>query len=454
MPAFVDTEGAVVVSEQTATEGGKHADDVPAIDAPSEGPSRVVDPPYTVATLPGSGSSPRVDLKPEPEEMTEIEVPSVEKVEGSETPKIVTPQDEEPVEPAAIAENPSWTRSYSVTSQPGSPRISPKAELKELESEPQPVESVQEPPVATPIADVPETVVTPAAEAEDPAEPVSEEDPKPAWTHSYSVTSQPGSPRVSPKQVHEEIPQVEEIKPSWTQSYSVISQPGSPRIPPKEDLQEPIVELAAVAGDPTTVVTPLVQDATTVPPEAEAVEEPKSVWTPSYSVTTLDGQTEQTPLEGAEPEPEVVSVPKTLADEAPEPKPEVDVQVTDAPSSESLTAKDENPERPKSPWTPSYSVTTLPGSSSTEQPNPDLVTEEPSAEAEPPTPEPAKTAEMVEYPPKENGTTSDVFGVHEAVSQLAVRDEPQVNVEIPEPDRHGLDLVSLARFRQIARSIE
>jgi hypothetical protein len=430
---------------------------VPAIDVPSEGPLNITDPSsdqirpaqsegeegerpkspwtpsYTVTTLPGSGSSSRADLKPEQEGTAEVEVLPAEKFEGVETPKIVTPQDEEPVEPAAIAETPSWTQSYAVTSQPASPRLSPRAELKEPEPESRPVESVQEPSVAGPIAkfaDVPETIITPAVEDEDAVEPVSEEEPKPVWTQSYSVTSQPGSPRVSPKQVSEEIPEIEEIKPSWTQSYYVTSQPGSPRILPKEDLQEPIVEPVAVVDDP--VVTPPVEEAVV----NETEEQPKSTWTPSYSVTTLDDQNEQTPLEDA------MSVPKTFTEEA---LPEVSVPVTDT-SSEPLAVKDEQPERPKSPWTPSYSVTTLPGSSSAKEPNPASVTDEPSADAEPPAPESAKTTETVEDQLKENGTTSDVFEVHEAVSKLTVRDEFQFDAETLEPDRHGLDLVSLFLF--------
>lgn len=459
-------EAAGEISEktvaETVAENVKLTEEVPAFDVPSEEPSHVVEPSsgqarhaqleeeeaerpkplwtpsYTVTTLPGSGSSPRVDLRSELEEMADVEV---EEAEGAETPKIVTHQDEEPVEPVAVTESSSWTQSYSTTSQPGSPRLSPKAELDGLESEPQLVESVQEPPIAAPVvelADVPETVVTPAAEGEDAAGPVSEEESKPAWTQSYSVTSQPGSPRVSPKQVPEDIPEANEPEPSWTQSYSVTSQPGSPRILPKEDMQEPIVELVAVADDPITVVTPAVEEATTVLAETKTAEQPKSTWTPSHSVATLDGQTEQAPLEDTEPESEVA-----LIGEAPVSNPEVDVQVTYT-SSDPFVAKDEQSERAKSPWTPSYSVTTLHRSSSTEEPNPDPIRDEPSADVESPAPEPGKVAEAVEDQPKENGTTSDVFEVHEAVAQFAVHDE--AHVETPELDRNELDLVSLARF--------
>lgn len=416
----------------------------------AERPKSQFTPSYTVTTLPGSGSSPRINLQPELEETAEVEVPLVEKAEGTETPKIITPEDQEPVEPAAIAESPSWAQSYSVTSQPGSPRLSPRVGLKELEPEPRPVECPRELPVAAStveLADVSEAIVTPVVEDEDNGEPVPEEESKTAWAQSYSVTSQPGSPRVSPKQVPEEVSEVEEIKPSWTQSYSVISQPGSPRILPKEDLQEPTVEPVAVADDLTTVLIHPVEEATTVPADTETAEQPKPTWTPSYSVITLDGQTERAPLKDTEPE--VVSVPESFVGEGSESNLEIGVLVTD--TSEPLVVKNEQPERPKSPWTPSYSVTTLPGSSA-EEPNPDC-TDKPSADVEPPDPEPVETAETVEDQPKGNGTTSDVFELHEAVSQLTIHNEPQVDVEIPEPDRHELELVSLSRFRSVICSI-
>lgn len=457
LPALTETGAVVEVPEQTVNENTKHADEIPVVSAPLEEPPHMIDslsdqgrhvqseeeaerpkspwtPSYTVTTLPGSSSSPRIDSKPELEG-AEVQAPPVEKAKGVETPKIFTPQDEDPVGSVAIAESP-WTQSYSVASQPGSPRLSPMEELKELEPEPQPIEPVQETPVVGPVAgfvDVPETVVTPAVEGEDTGAPNSEEESKPVWTQSYSVVSQPGSPRVSPKQVSEEIPEIEEIKPPWTQSYSVISQPGSPRIPPKEDSQDPTVEPVAVGDDPIAVVTP-VEEATTAPaPEDETTEQPNSTWTPSYSVTTLDSPSKQASLEEAEPEPEVLPVPEALA---PEPGPEADVPIPG--TSEPLAAKDEQPERPKSPWTPSYSVTTLPGSSSAEEPSPGTVEGEPSVDAEPL----AKAAEPVENVPKENGATSDVFEVHEAISPLTVRDEPQVDTETPGPDRQGLDLVS------------
>jgi len=469
------------IPEPTVANDTKPADESPTVDAPSEEPSEVFDPSlgqarlaqpveveterpkspwtpsYTVTTLQDSGSSPRVDSKPELDETlavdAEAEVPPVEKDETAEAPKIVTPPDEEIPEPADTTETP-WAQSYSVTSQPGSPRISPKAELEEFEPEPQPVEPVHK--TSAPIievANVPKTVVTPAVDEHiaEPAEPVPEES-TPAWAQSYSVTSQPGSPRVSPKQVPEEVPEVEE-KPTWTRSYSVTSQPGSPRVLPKEDLSEPTAEPITITDEPTVVVTPPAEESMSVPAEAEVPERPKSPLTSSYSVTTLERQTEQAPPHDTGPEPEIVPIPKTLVGEAPEPTPEVDAPVTDDPSSEPLVVEEEQPERPKSPWTPSYSVTTLPGSTSAKEPEPDSTTNEPPVDVEVPAPEPVEATKAVEDQPKEKGTTSDVFEVHEAIVQLTVPDEPQAEVKVPEPALLQLDLVSYAWLYQTIRSI-
>lgn len=397
--------------------------DVPAItrdarSAPAE-PTPTKDPEPAVTEDRTLDKAPAVEAVPR--------VPSIERFEGTENPEIVAPADEEPAEPAATTETPSWTQSYSVISQPPSPRISPKVEPMELEPESQPAESV----------DIPKTLITPAVEDghEYVPEPAPEEEPKPAWTQSYSVASQPGSPRISPKQVPEEISEVDEVKPSWTQSYSVTSQPGSPRISPEEDLPEPTPESITVADEPTAVAIPPTEETTPAPAEVDSEERPKSPWTPSYSVTTLEGQAEQTPPEDSALESEVIPIPKDLTEEAPEP--EAHVPVMDIPAPEPLAVGDEQPEQPKSPWTPSYSVTTLPGSVPAEESE----VNKPSVGVEAPAPErvePVKTAEQ----PKENGATSDVFEVHEAVTQLGVPGEPQGDAEAPEPAPLQIDLVS------------
>jgi len=481
--APAEPAAAAEISEPTTIEDDE-TPATPTVDAPSEEPSDVFDPSlgqarlaqpeeveadrpksewtpsYAVTTLPGSGSSPRVDSKPELDEArtveTEVEVPPAEKIEAAETPEIVTPADEEPTEPTATTETP-WAQSYSVISQPGSPRVSPKAGPEELE--PQPVEPVQETSATVPVvelADVPKTVVTPAVEREDEniAEPVLEEESKPTWTQSYSVISQPGSPRISPKQVPEEIPEVEEAKPSWTQSYSVTSQPGSPRILPKDNLPEPTIEPVVDADEPIlVVVTPPVEEAPPAPVEAEVPERPESPWTPSHSAATLEGQAEQAPPEDAEPEPEVVSIPKTLVEEAPEPKPETDAPVTDTPLPEAPAIGQEQEKLPESSWTPSYSVTTLSGSARAEEPEPGSDVGKPTVDVGVPVPEPVGVMRAAEDQPKENGTTSDVFEAHEAVAQLAVHDGPQVGVKTPELAPPQLDLVSLGCFCPTIRSI-
>ena len=412
------------VSDELSALNGVPAITRDARSAPAE-PEPTEDPEPAVTEDRTLDEAPAVEAGPE--------VPSVEKVEGTETPKIVAPADEEPAEPAATTETSSWTQSYSVISQPGSPRLSPKVEPKELEPESQPAESV----------DIPKTLITPAVEDGDEhvPEPAPEEESKPAWTQSYSVTSQPGSPRISPKQVPEEIPEVEEVEPSWTQSYSVTSQPGSPRISPKEDLPESTPEPIAVADEPTMVVIPPAEEAAPAPAEVESEERPESPWTPSYSVTTLEGQIEQAPPEDFAPEMEVTPTPKNFTEEAPEPQPEVDVPAMDTPAPEPLAVGDEQTEQPQSSWTPSYSVTTLPGSVPAEEAESYPVANKPSVDVEAQAPEQVESVRTVEQP-KENGATSDVFEVHEAVTQLAVHDEPQGDVETLEPVPPQLDLVS------------
>lgn len=478
VPAPAEPVAVVEVPEPTVTDDTKSTDEPPAVDVPPEEPSKVFDPSldqahlaqsveveterpkspwtpsYTVTTLQNSGFGPRVDPKPEPHGTlaveAEAEVPPVEKVKAVETPEIVTPADEEIHEPATATGTP-LARSYSVTSQPGSPRISPKSGLEEFEPEPQPVEPVQETPAPiVELANVPKTVVTPAAEDEgehvsEPAELVPEEESKPAWTQSYSVISQPGSPRVSPKQVPDEISETEEVNQSWAQSYSVTSQPGSPRVLPKAGLPEPTVEPIAVADEPTMIVTPPVEESTPAPAEAEIPARPKSPLTSSYSITTLESQTEQAPPQGTGPVSEIVPIPREFVGEAPEPTSEVDAPVTDVPSSEPLAIEDEHPERPNSPWTPSYSVTTIPGSVEVKDSEP---TDKPPVDVEVPAPEPVEATKIAEDQQKENGTTSDVFEVHEAIAQLTVPDEPQADVKVSEPAPLRLDLVSYIRLYQ------
>jgi hypothetical protein len=111
-----------------------------------------------------------------------------------------------------------------------------------------------------------------------------EEDSKASWTQSYSVTSQPGSPRQEQAELlaegaHEQ--QLEEdSKPSWAQSYSVTSQPGSPRQERAEiSEEEPAQEIAEVEQSSSEVAGGA-QPETSL--EAEAP--PQRPWTPSYSV--------------------------------------------------------------------------------------------------------------------------------------------------------------------------
>ena len=66
---------------------------------------------YSVTTLPGSSSSPRIDSGPELDGTPSVvaEASLAERVEGTETPKIIVPEDEKPAEP--VTETPSWSQS-------------------------------------------------------------------------------------------------------------------------------------------------------------------------------------------------------------------------------------------------------------------------------------------------------------------------------------------------------
>ncbi|KAF7978796.1 hypothetical protein HWV62_44554 [Athelia sp. TMB] len=235
-----------------------------------------------------------------------------------------------------------WSPSYSVTNQGP---ISQDAEIEQLE---------QLPP---------------------PAPHSDEEPPKSPWTPSYSVTSQ------GPVSQDSEIEQLEQLPPPvqqsdeeppkspWTPSYSVTSQGPVYQDSEIEQLEQ---------------LPPPVQ------PSAE--EPPKSPWTPSYSVTNQgpvveDLEIEQlaqlpppvtgaaTHEEGAVAQPEISNAQVSRVPSIDVTK-SFDVQetnslhnisaaeeavVTKSPSQLSInlpaTITTSEEERPKSPWTPSYSVT-------------------------------------------------------------------------------------------------
>jgi hypothetical protein len=314
--------------------------------------------------------------------------------------------------PAEEAKPKSWTPSYSVSTQ-GSPHPS----VKDLEATDEAAVDVSPPsfgqegpddmadlnapelPDETEQRDVPGQSATEdqSSDSQIPAvevtpdhsnldTPAEESRPKSPWTPSYSVSNQ-GSPRPSVKDLEPDLAETEaasseirfqpavEVTPdthadepkSWTPSYSVITQ-GSP-LPSVKNL-----EFEDVAA----------------PEESSALAEPRP-WTPSYSVMTQgsphpsvkdlgEAELSQSPrdLLGDTSATETLAIPEsesasttTVQDlEGDDPatvvvpaihlatqKPEIVLADVAAEPGSDVASLNADEERPKSPWTPSYSVT-------------------------------------------------------------------------------------------------
>ncbi|KAL0954804.1 hypothetical protein HGRIS_003750 [Hohenbuehelia grisea] len=322
-----------------------------------------------------------------------------------------------------------WTPSYSVTTTgAGSPSIEPV-----LNQEPESAELAE--------GDLP-IIVTPAEEEPQPdiavelkgAVPLDiPERPKSPWTPSYSTTTQ-GSPSRSPtrEELVDEIPTSVVISPPGLSEPIEIDTDAEVKVPPVHHIDEP-----EVASGPDEVITIEEQNASkdTLEPEhtefqqpqkdetsasgvetsaldisttsleaqspqIDAPERPQSPWTPSYSVTSQGSPaaakevllTESVPeqsanelLDVAAPVVVEVSAPgeaetaAAIVDNEPvtetsstvltpkvhislanvnvdEPVPEVARSLSRSSSKENLESATDLPERPKSPWTPSYSV--------------------------------------------------------------------------------------------------
>ncbi|KZT07623.1 uncharacterized protein LAESUDRAFT_811890 [Laetiporus sulphureus 93-53] len=249
---------------------------------------------------------------------------------------------------------------------------------------------------------------------EDATETTEEEAAKPTWVRSYSVSSQGTSPVHSPKLGPTEAAE-EPPKATWVRSYSVSSQGGSPLHSPK-----PLDEAAADANsDEQVVEAEAVQITISPAPETEVVgniafaqesvpsvvsatedtvsdvnidgtaadvitdeagEEGKSAsWVPSYSVNSLGTSplqiaraTEDADVEGLAPLPAMVAsestsvqtdfpvVETTIIEVVEEASPDIlasNAQAAPQLSVDVSTVTTKDAERPKSPWTPSYSVT-------------------------------------------------------------------------------------------------
>ncbi|KAI3618190.1 hypothetical protein WG66_005846 [Moniliophthora roreri] len=346
-----------------------------------------------------------VDAPVEEEEVaTEAEVNEQAK---TDVPTVVVPvseQEDKNYEVTESAEGPArpkspWTPSYSVSRQ-GSPALPvsdlPTApvsdfiaaingtvadakaredELPEVEvSQPDEAaidETVAEAGVdaerpATPevrVSEPEEAAVLPTSEVEQASESVTqieEEHPKSPWTQSYSVSRQ-GSPQPPVPELPVETSDVQPPTEGKEQTVEEGQADTDPQVkeaivaqvePVQSEEQAEEAESANISdvstiqvGEQTKTAPPALKipEVPTVP-EAES----KSPWTPSYSVTTQGPDTESEEVEAATKGAQETI--KLVAATQEEPA---------ATSSNSLTV-DTNatatPDRPRSPWTPSYSV--------------------------------------------------------------------------------------------------
>ncbi|KAL0565545.1 hypothetical protein V5O48_016477, partial [Marasmius crinis-equi] len=203
------------------------------------------------------------------------------------------------------------------------------------------------------------------------------DDARPAspWPQSYSVAVQ-GSPQPPTSTLPTDEVGVEDVRPD-NRNPEEVQQPveepsvepakprdiqptdAAPEIPPAAS---DAAEVADIASDEVLAPQPPAQaeesSTATEAPAASAETESKSLWTPSYSVSK----------QGADITGDLAAAPSSKGQEAGEAKVE-DVPVVapvpvvaDAAKSNKLTvdtsatSADNTPQRPRSPWTPSYSV--------------------------------------------------------------------------------------------------
>lgn len=291
---------------------------------------------------------------------------------------------------AGRSPSPSWVPSYSVSAQGASPIHSPRVETAELPEVPvqeaEPVPSAEPEAAAVeetaPIDPVPEVVVAPTEEpAEEPeqaveaiVEPEVAEEVESEAEQSVEdvaaeeeVADEAPTPEVLITTTEDlpasEAPAEEEATKSspWIPSYSVSSQGSSPLHTPQETATD--ADVAEIESLPAAVEVPAPEEssAPAAEPESVAVEEPAVI----VESAPVDEPVAPAPAEEAEPATETPIIVTDEADEA--------VVVSSKSSSRRMSVlKHVQPstpptvpvgnERPKSPWTPSYSVSQQGGS--------------------------------------------------------------------------------------------
>ncbi|KAH9928599.1 uncharacterized protein B0H18DRAFT_1210133 [Fomitopsis serialis] len=240
-----------------------------------------------------------------------------------------------------VPKSPSWLRSYSVSSQGPSPAHSPQVVAVDIEAV-QPVEDAEAiAPSAQDedAANAPESQASTAAEADvtvpapqaveiEVTRVESEPDPSEAPVVQIVTTEVVAEPEVEPSasvETTEEAP-----KSPWVRSYAVSSQGTTPAHKPvataNEDVEE-IQPLTAAVAVAAVEAVPAVFPESTPVADVASTEEHKDEPAPAEPVIVLTSEPEQVVPEIAAPIPEPAAAPAV-------------VEI----------------ERPKSPWTPSYSV--------------------------------------------------------------------------------------------------
>ncbi|KAJ7739773.1 hypothetical protein DFH07DRAFT_75674 [Mycena maculata] len=290
-------------------------------------------------------------------------------LDDTDVSRLLTPREPEVERPKS-----PWTPSYSVTTQgPGIP-ASDDLELAELPVLPPPVDvkqlgTNQDDHLETvPVLEQTERTVTVTSVQDVEAEvPPSSEPPRP-WTPSYSVVVQ-GSPLSPPVNLvaqeestivgednlhsaSQDGPNPDIVAPIPDGNPAMVSLINSGIVVDPATLQDPDVEDDSVDPGSEAVVAALIESGV-LADDAVAVDQDDSPIATLVSVTTAQDFIDENQ---APANPEFSS--------APEVQITTDVQATEkmtfdeVPQIEThLTTAQSEPERPRSPWTPSYSVT-------------------------------------------------------------------------------------------------
>ncbi|KZT22365.1 hypothetical protein NEOLEDRAFT_1171378 [Neolentinus lepideus HHB14362 ss-1] len=260
-----------------------------------------------------------------------------------------------------------WTPSYSVTT------VGSGLQESEIAAQEQEIEQLEQlPPTAVtkePSSEVPEAIASFDAQMDDGV-PAGEEPPPSSEVQGDDVSHNAADAKVPSENEAVPVADVTLIEEDLVSEDKEESPEEEPMVQP--EVSSPSL-VSWIALDSVGQIPPLAVD-------TSASEGPKSLWTPSYSVTRTPELTAETlPTDEPVTQPPTVVLPVVDSSVPERPKspwtasysvtrspdlrasvePIVDEPVIQAESADTLpVAQDsDTPERPKSPWTPSYSVT-------------------------------------------------------------------------------------------------